>query len=83
MSRQHANQIVVLLGHEAGEQADAGTRARCLDVDEHVGGRDGLAHGNRELAGQIEFVDLQHRVDEIHERVFGQLFGTFGHCILT
>jgi len=59
----------VALGHEARQQAEARGRAGRLDVHEDVGGRHGLAHGGRNDSGQVEVVDLEHRVDKVDERV--------------
>ena len=67
------HQIVVPVGHEARQQADARRGPGRLHVDEDVGGGHGFAHGReRSRAGQVQVVHLQHGVDEVHQRVIGQ-----------
>ncbi len=70
------------VGHEARQQAQPGGRARGFHVDEHIGRRHRFAHGRSEARGHVEFVDLQHRVDEVDERKTREVFDAVRDAVL-
>ena len=67
--RQDADQVRMLVGHEARQQAEAGAGAGGLHVDKHIGGTESGRHRRKQPARRVQVVHLQHRVDEIHQRM--------------
>ncbi len=55
------------VGEERRKEPEPRARARRLDVDVDVGARDRVAHLGDRVARVVEGVDLQHRLDEVHE----------------
>ena len=66
---EQPDEVVVRSARNAGSRrGEARTGSRGVDVHVDVRARDRVDHAARRAARLVEGVDLQHRLDEVHER---------------
>ena len=70
------------VGHETGQQPQSRGGTGRLDVHEDIGRGHRLPHVRGEAGGMVEIVDLQHGVDEVDQRMLGQLVESSGGAVL-